>query len=82
MFSRFSEKVKAVNTGADLASWTDEHKTGATPDELVQYEGYTSQFDNATADNVPNPSKLRGGTKNVPPKKIPVTFPAPLRLTE
>ncbi len=56
-----SEKVKAVNCASDLSSWTDSHKTGSVPDELVQYEGYTPQFDNATADNVPNPSKLRGG---------------------
>jgi hypothetical protein len=50
--------VGKINTAYDLEKWVGESSTGLFPEPLVEYEGYEPQFENASADEVPQPSKV------------------------
>lgn len=56
---KIGTQVKSINAASDLQTWIDANKTGAVPEDLVQYQGYESQYSNASPDDVPNPSKIR-----------------------
>jgi hypothetical protein len=53
-----SKAVGQIDATADQQSWIQANKNGLAPEPLVEYEGYELQFENATADEVPNPSKV------------------------
>lgn len=55
---KIGTQVKSIQNAADLQAWIASNKTGLVPEDLVQYVEYESQYNNASPDDVPNPSKV------------------------
>jgi hypothetical protein len=57
--------VEKIDPAKDLQAWIKAQSNGFAPEALVEYEPYEPQFENATAEEVKNPTKVaRGFSKN------------------